>query len=138
MGSPPNDRMTLYETLLNMLGVLVDHKIELFPRPKDDFEKVQRMLKESADEFALRCEQDPELRLREQQEMRASARAYIAANLTVREGAYWFRNAYFETGPYCISCWDADGRLVKIHRQISGAFSCGSCACKTLKDESIS
>lgn len=58
MGSPTNGHMTLYETLLNMLGVLVDRTIELFPKPKEDFQKVQRILKASADEFTLRCEED--------------------------------------------------------------------------------
>jgi hypothetical protein len=135
MGSRPDGRMTIYETLLNMLGVLIDSRIELFPRPKEDPEKAQRIEKERADEWARRCEEDPGLQLRVVQEMRASKRAYIAANLTVREGAYWFRTALFDTGPHCISCWDADGRLVTMYRKISGTFSCGFCASKTVIQE---
>jgi len=51
----------------------------------------------------------------------------IKGELVFRENHYYLKNDEKEDGPFCSSCWDRDGKLIRIHNTVYG-INCPVCA----------
>ena len=49
------------------------------------------------------------------------------ASLSFRDNMYWQATPDGEVGPYRSRCWDVDGKLVRLQKQVDGAQHCPGC-----------
>lgn len=70
----------------------------------------------------------------ELQEIRKSTD--IQEKLVFEDNSYFIRDEYRNDGPYCTTCWDYEGKLVRMHEQKFDNFTnnyCDSCIMKKKK-----
>jgi hypothetical protein len=110
--------------------------MSLLPTYKDIQELLKKGLTLEAQEKIMEL-REAALQLQEEkfaleQRLRDLEQAMVIRGELVREGNVYFRvrEGGQKDGPYCLTCWDGDRKLINVMKFAHGQMLCGRCAKK--------